>query len=78
MTERVLEQREWRYLWQGVVAHLLGRNSMTGDGGGLDVVAVCSVGPGIGGVWYGTGSQVEYEVAGSLPRCLRCLAKGRR
>lgn len=58
-----------RYLPGGAVRHLLAD--------GFAVTAVCGIAPYLAGSWYwrGTGSQVEYETAESLPDCKLCLRR---
>jgi hypothetical protein len=55
---------EWRYVPKGVAKHALTDPRST--------VAECGFSVWSADDWYGTGSQVEYEIAEALPRCARC------
>lgn len=56
------------YLPHGEVAHLL-----TGDTSpNSELPAACGVSPGVGGYWFGTGTQDEYDRAERLPTCQGC------
>lgn len=60
MTENTMPGYAWQYLPNGKVAHLV-----------LAGLSVCGR-DGVWGVWYGTGTQDEYDKAAALPHCKRC------
>jgi hypothetical protein len=62
----------WRYLPGRRVKHAL-REETAHTG-----VAECGAAPRFGLMWFGTGSQDEYERVEALPACKRCVAKGYR
>lgn len=55
---------EYRYSSGGRVKHALDSPSETSAWCGFEVFRSSD--------WHGTGSQVEYEVAASLPMCKNC------
>lgn len=61
---------EWRYTPQGRLLHAIRHVS--------DYAALCGVSVVAAAAWHGTGTQDEYEHAGVLPKCPRCIAKGGR
>lgn len=64
--EDLIAAHDWRYLPRGRVTHAL----LTPSAG---VVARCGRAAWSADQWHGTGSQVEYERAGALPRCADCV-----
>lgn len=55
---------EWRYMPGGSVTHALGRPTQPEAACGRYRVPAED--------WMGSGSQVEYETAESLPKCKQC------
>lgn len=62
---------EWRYLRARRAAHAIDDSSTE-----LRYAkAFCGIQPGLGGYWFGTGRQEEYETVKQFPKCRRCLAR---
>lgn len=62
---------EWRYLRRGHVAHAI----EDCDTELRYAPSYCGREPQLGGYWYGTGNQDEYEMAALLPKCYQCQGK---
>jgi hypothetical protein len=58
------------FLPYGGVAHLLDRNQSPND----DLPALCGR-ESRSGLWWGTGTEDEYDQARAMPLCLRCMAE---
>lgn len=64
----------WRYLAPaGRRVHALRIDQWTGTG--HLATAQCGIGVWRSELWHGTGSQIEYERAATLPKCQRCLER---
>lgn len=61
---------EWRYLLNGKVKHALIPSLYASFS-----EALCGLSPLCSSTWYGTGSQIEYEVVAARPICRMCAAK---
>lgn len=55
----------WRFTYMGERTHFLFHAN--------ENVARCGVGVIVNNEWRGTGSQEEYDLAASMPKCKNCL-----